>query len=152
MTAQIYTGTEIAQKRASLNVAELVAEYDDKRAALPDALTAFDAATMALKSAATLRGTWGNITIYPRAPYQSTLEQALLQSAWRHVYAVGGFERIASADDKRRFEQLFASPRPLRPKICGRPSKNTAIPVRRSCAAWRKFSASWTRLSKATRR
>lgn len=116
MTAHIYTGTEVAQKRASLNVAELVAEYDDKRAALPDALTAFDAATTALKSAATLRGTWGNVTIDPRAPYQSTLEQALLQSSWRHVYEVGGFERIASADDKRRFEQLFASPPAFTPE------------------------------------
>ncbi|MDF3606538.1 DUF4942 domain-containing protein [Paracoccus sp. DMF-8] len=110
MTAHIFTGTEIAQKRASLNVAELVSEYDAKRAALPDALAAFDAATTALKSAATLRGTQGNVTIDPRAPYQSTLEQALLQSSWRHVYEVGGFERIASADDKRRFGQIFAAP------------------------------------------
>ncbi|UFM64272.1 DUF4942 domain-containing protein [Paracoccus sp. MA] len=110
MNAHIFTGSEVATKRAALSISELVAEYEDKRAALPVALEAFEAATDALKSAATMRGTWGQVSIDPRAPYESLLADSLLKSAWRHVYEVGGFERIASAEDKRRFDQLFAAP------------------------------------------
>ena len=110
MNQHILTGSDVATKRATLSITELVAEYEAKRAALPEAVAAFEAATTALKSAATLRGTWGQVPIDPRAPYESTLADALLKSAWRHVYEVGGFERIASADDKRRFEQMFAKP------------------------------------------
>lgn len=110
MNAHIFTGSEVATQRSTLSISELVAEYEDKRAALPEALAAFEAATTALKLAATMRGTWGHVTIDPRAPYESTLRDSLLKSAWRHVYEVGGFERIASAEDKRRFDQLFAAP------------------------------------------
>ena len=110
MNAHIFNGTEVATKRSALSITELVAEYEDKRAALPEALATFEAATNALKSAATLRGTWGQVSIDPRAPYESTLGESLLKSAWRHVYEVGGFERIASAEDKRRIDQLFAKP------------------------------------------
>ena len=152
MNQHILTGSDVATKRATLSITELVAEYEAKRAALPEAVAAFEAATTALKSAATLRGTWGQVPIDPRAPYESTLADALLKSAWRHVYEVGGFERIASADDKRRFEQMFAKPPPLPRKTSGRPSNNTATRVRRSFGAWPRCSASSIPLSKATRR
>ena len=114
MTAQadIYTGTEVSTGRRKPS--EIVAEYDAKRAALPDALAAFEAAGDALKSAATIGSTWGNVTLDTgRGIYPSVLEKSLLQSAWRHVYTLYGLEQIASAEAKRRYEQMFAAPPPF---------------------------------------
>ena len=114
MTAQadIYTGTEVSTGRRKPS--EIVAEYDAKRAALPDALAAFEAAGDAMKSAATIGGTWGNVTLDTgRGIYPSVLEKSLLQSAWRHVYDLYGLEQIASAEAKRRYEQMFAAPPPF---------------------------------------
>ena len=114
MTAQahIYTGTEVSTGRRKPS--EIVAEYDAKRAALPDAMAAFEAAGDAVKSAATIGSTWGNVTLDTgRGIYPNVLEKSLLQSAWRHVYEIYGLEQIASAEDKRRYEQMFAAPPPF---------------------------------------
>lgn len=90
---------------------ELVEEYNVKREALGDALTAFEAASSALKTAATIGGTWGNVNLDTgRGIYLSTLEKSLLKSAWRHVWEIYNLETIASAETKRRVEYLFENP------------------------------------------
>lgn len=110
--AHIFTGTEISTGRR--RPSEIVAEYDAKRAALADALAAFDDAGSALKAAATIGGTWGNVTLDTgRGIYPSVLEKSLLQSAWRHVYELYGLEQIASASAKRAYEQMFSAPPPF---------------------------------------
>lgn len=114
MTAQgqIFTGTEISTGRR--RPSEIVAEYETKRAALSDALAEFEAAGTALKSAATISGTWGNVTLDTgRGIYPSVLEKSLLQSAWRHVYELYGLEQVASASAKRVYEQMFIAPPPF---------------------------------------
>lgn len=114
MTAQahIFTGTEISTGRRKPS--EIVAEYDAKREALAGALAEFEAAGTALKSAATIGGTWGNVTLDTgRGIYPSVLEASLLQSAWRHVYELYGLEQIASASAKREYEQMFSAPPPF---------------------------------------
>lgn len=109
---EILTGTEVSTGRR--RPSEIVAEYEAKREALGDALAVFDAAGDALKSAATIGGTWGNVTLDTgRGIYPSVLKQSLLQSAWRHVYDLYGLEQIASAETKRRYEQMFAAPPPF---------------------------------------
>ncbi|WP_418024896.1 DUF4942 domain-containing protein (plasmid) [Paracoccus sp. TD-10] len=110
--AHIFTGTEISTGRR--RPSEIVAEYDAKRAALADALAAFEDAGSALKAAATIGGTWGNVTLDTgRGIYPSLLEKSLLQSAWRHVYELYGLEQIASASAKRAYEQMFSAPPPF---------------------------------------
>ena len=114
MTAQahIFTGTEISTGRRKPS--EIVAEYDAKREALAGALAEFEAAGTTLKSAATIGGTWGNVTLDTgRGIYPSTLEKSLLQSAWRHVYDLYGLDQIASASAKRVYEQMFSAPPPF---------------------------------------
>ena len=112
MNAHIFTGTEISTGRRKPS--EIVAEYDAKRAALAAALAAFEDAGTALKAAATIGGTWGNVTLDTgRGIYPSVLDQSLLQSAWRHVYDLYGLEQIASAEAKRRYEQMFSAPPPF---------------------------------------
>ena len=114
MTAQahIFTGTEISTGRRKPS--EIVAEYDAKREALAGALAEFEAAGTTLKSAATIGGTWGNVTLDTgRGIYPSVLEASLLQSAWSHVYDLYGLDQIASASAKRVYEQMFRAPPPF---------------------------------------
>lgn len=97
----------------ALKPSQIVAEYDKKAAALEGALKAFEAAGNALKMAASIGGTWGNVNIETGRVWESTLDQALLSSAWRHLYQVLQIDRLASAKDKRMFEQSMAKPAPF---------------------------------------
>ncbi|SEO30827.1 Methyltransferase domain-containing protein [Paracoccus alcaliphilus] len=109
---EILTGSEITTGRRKPS--EIVAEYEAKREALEGALSEYEAAGSALKAAATIGGTWGNVTLDTgRGIYLSNLKQSLLQSAWRHVYDLYGLEAISSATDKRRYEQMFSAPPPF---------------------------------------
>ena len=109
--AEILTGTEISAGRR--RPSDIVAEYEAKREALTEALATFQAAGNALDRAATIGGTFGHVTIDTGRVYESTLEKSLLCSVWRHVYNFYGLGDIASAEDKRRFEQMFAAPPPF---------------------------------------
>lgn len=93
------------------SIRELVEEYDAKRAAIPDAISAFNAATTALDAACCLGGTWaGSALGRSSSAGQHHMEGLLLQSAWKHVYSGLQIERLASAQDKRKFEQMLAKP------------------------------------------
>ena len=92
---------------------DVVAEYDAKLKALPDALAAFEAAGSALNMAASVGGEYGQETINTGSNHVNTLEKNLLRSAWLHVWKGLGLPRIASADDKRKWEQAMAAPAPF---------------------------------------
>lgn len=102
--------TELALQRS---LADVVDEYETKLAAIPQALKEFEAAGSTLKAAACVGGTWGETTINTGSVWESTLKESLLKSAWRHVYDGLKIETIASAEDKRRFNQSMASPAPF---------------------------------------
>ena len=100
---------DVPALRVSLR--DLVDEYDEKRAAIPEAIRAYEAAVSALKSAHCIGGVYsGSALSGGLPPYQGTMESLLLQSAWKHVYAGLQIDRLASAQDKRRFEQMLAKP------------------------------------------
>lgn len=101
---------EIALQRS---LSDVVDEYDAKVAAIPATLATFEAAGNALKMASTIGGTWGNTRIDADPPAEHTLRDSLLKSAWRHVYDGLNIKRIASATDKRRFEQAMEKPAPF---------------------------------------
>lgn len=96
-----------------VRLSDVVAEYDRKVAALAEALATFNAAGDALKTAATIGGAWGNVTIDTGHVYDHTLAQSLLKSAWRYVYQGLSIATICSANDRRRFEQAMESPPPF---------------------------------------
>ncbi len=104
------TGTEVALQR---RLPDTVAEYEQKLAAIPGVIAAFEAAGTALKAAACVGGTWGDTSLDTGSVYESKLKESLLKSAWRHVYSGLSIETIASAKDKRRFEQAMTSPAPF---------------------------------------
>lgn len=95
------------------SLTDVVAEYDQKLAAIPKAIADFEAAGTAIKSAACVAGVWGDTSIDTGHVYESTLKESLLKSAWRHVYDGLNIESIASAADKRRFKQGMAAPAPF---------------------------------------
>ena len=108
---EILTGTEVSTGRRKPS--DLVAEYEAKRDAIPEAVAAYEAAGVAIKAASTVGGTWGRETISTGSVHDRQAHSALLASAWRHTYELYGLEQIASAEDKRRIEQMFASPPPF---------------------------------------
>ena len=92
---------------------DLVDEYDAKRAALPDAIAQFGAAGLALIAAATVAGEYGQENIKTGDVGQHTLERNLLRSAWLRVWKGLNLPNIASARDKRLWDQALASPAPF---------------------------------------
>lgn len=91
-------------------VLDLIGEYDRKRASIADEIAALDAAHVRMKMAASIQGTFvDQITREPHL-HESTLQKLLLQSGWRAIYNRLQVERIASAKDKKLFDQTIADP------------------------------------------
>lgn len=110
MNAHVKIGGEIALQRS---LPDVVAEYDAKRAALGSALAAFHKAGAELKSAATIAGTFGNVTIDTGNIWESTLKDSLLKSAWKHVYDGLQIDRLSSPADKNLWKQALEKPAPF---------------------------------------
>ncbi len=105
--------TECNALATQRSLSDVVAEYDQKVAAVPQALADFKTAGDALKTAACIAGTWGRTSIDTGNVYDSHLKDSLLQSAWQHIYTGLNIESIASASDKKRFQQAMTHPAPF---------------------------------------
>lgn len=97
----------------ALRPSQIVDEYNRKSAMLGEALATFEQAGNTLKTAATIGGTWGNVTLDTGNVWERELERSLLTSAWRHIYDLLNLDVVASALDKRKFEQAMANPPPF---------------------------------------
>lgn len=109
MNGPFVSGTVALQR----SLADVVAEYEHKLAAIPGVMKTFSAAGDDLKMAATIGGTYGNTTIDVGNIYDREMQASLLKSAWRHVYDGLNIERIASALDKQHFKQALEQPAPF---------------------------------------
>lgn len=96
-----------------LRPSELVEEYEKKLAALAGELERFNSAGASLRMACAIGGEWGGQNIDTGRVYDTDLKQSLLCSAWRHLYKSLQIERLASANEKRLFEQSMAKPAPF---------------------------------------
>lgn len=95
------------------SLADVIEEYEQKLAAIPQSVKEFEAAGEKLKAAACISGTWGRTSIDTGSVYDHTLKESLLKSAWHHVYDGLNIASIASASDKRKFEQGMTDPAPF---------------------------------------
>lgn len=95
------------------SLTDVVAEYDLKLSQIDAALAEFRSAGEALKRAATIGGTWGNVTLRTGDISETELKRSLLRSAWRHVYDGLNISRISSADDRRKWEYAIENPVPF---------------------------------------
>ena len=103
-------GTVPAPQRT---VADLIAEYEEKAANVEVAIETFNSAFDDLQMAGTVLGTFVE-PIGSRSYLNSqSIRANLLKSGWRAVYNRLDIAKVASARDKKLFEQTMASPPPL---------------------------------------
>lgn len=95
------------------SLSDIVAEYDQKKAAIKAAVGAFEKAGIDVQMAATIGGTYGRNNINVGHVHDRELESNLLTSAWLHVYSGLSIDVIASPTDKRLFDQAMAAPPPF---------------------------------------
>lgn len=94
-------------------LSDMIEEYEEKQEKLSEALKDFESAGNAIKLAATVGGTFGNVSLDTGRIYKSDLEASLLKSAWQSAYNYLQIDRIASAEDKRRLQQSRELPPPF---------------------------------------
>jgi len=99
--------TDIALR---FKLSDFIAEFDEKKAALPEVLEAFTQAGEALKMTSSVHGTYGRERIeVGRVDYDELLRN-LTRSAWLTVYQAPGVKVVMSAKDQKRFEQWVQNP------------------------------------------
>jgi hypothetical protein len=98
-----------------LRLPDIVAEYDQKLAAIPETVEAFKQAVTDTESCATIRGTYAGCIWYRASPSadESRMKANLLESAWKHVYHGLNLDKIAPASDRSRFEMAMKNPAPF---------------------------------------
>lgn len=96
-----------------LTVSDIIEEYELKNAGVEDAMKDVAEAHVRLNAAATILGTY--VERVAEAPYlhAATLRKNLLKSGWKAVYNRLQIEDMASANDKKLFDQALADPPPL---------------------------------------
>ena len=92
-------------------VVDLVEEYEDKNAAIDDAVAEFDAAFTKLELAASVQGKYVSPVTRHR-PHISArdLRENLLKSGWKAIYDRLQIDMIATAKDKKLFERTLEQP------------------------------------------
>ena len=94
-------------------IADLIAEYEEKVAGVDDAIETFARAFDALQMAGTVMGTYVEPIGSRSYLNASNIRSNLLKSGWRAVYNRLDIDKIASAKDKKLFDQTMANPPPL---------------------------------------
>ena len=93
-----------------LTVADIVEEYTAKVANLGEAIAKFEAAQNEMQSATCVQGVYAESVFKSAQFYESGIKLNLRKSGWKAVYRRLDVERLASARDKKLFEQTLADP------------------------------------------
>jgi len=104
---------EIAIKR---RVYDTIAQYEDKKSKLDDALKNFEGAKTSLMASCTVNGTYGQCNISLGNIYKEELERNLIKSAWLDLYDYLDIEVIASANAKKEFIRDLEAYPPFTPE------------------------------------
>lgn len=92
-------------------VIDLIAEYDQKREAMEAEVKAFEAAYTRLEMAACIQGKFvGPVSQHRPYIHADTLKRNLCKSGWKAVYDRLQIDRIASARDRKLFDQTIENP------------------------------------------
>lgn len=96
-------------------VSDMIEEYEAKDAALVDEIEAFEASKRRLGMACSVAGTYGGSVFSHGSAsiYERDLRKNLLISGWKTLFDRLQIDRIATADDKRKWESTVSSPPPL---------------------------------------
>jgi hypothetical protein len=88
----------------------LIDEHDRKSAAIGDEIFALVAAHDRIGMAATVQGCFVDTVASKPHLHESHLRKLLLQSGWKAIYNRLQIDRVASAKDKKLFDQTLADP------------------------------------------
>lgn len=92
-------------------VTDLIAEYDQKRASIDDEVKAFEAAYTRLEMAACIQGKFvGPVSQHRPYVNPESLKRNLCKSGWKAIYDRLQIDRIASARDRKLFDQAIENP------------------------------------------
>ena len=91
-------------------VADIIDEYDEKIANVDGAISEFRAAHDKMQAATVVRGRYIERVVDDVYLRPDAIKLNLRKSGWRSVYARLEIENVASAADKRLFEQTLADP------------------------------------------
>lgn len=94
-------------------VADIIDEYVEKDAAVDQAIADFEQSWDRLGMSACVHGTYAESIGNKPHLHASTLRKNLLKSGWQAVYNRLQIDSIASAKDKKLFDQALADPPPL---------------------------------------
>lgn len=94
-------------------VADLVEEYDGKAANVEQAIAEFEGAFDRLQMAGTVQGCYVEPIGSRSYLHTDSIRKNLLKSGWKAIYSRLEIDRIATAKDKKLFEQTLADPPPL---------------------------------------
>lgn len=93
-----------------VTVADIIAEYEAKRDAIPQAIAALNEACTALKTAATVRGAFVDRVIDEPRPHETHLRDVLLKSGWQAVQDRLNVSVVMTASDKEALKRAMAKP------------------------------------------
>lgn len=92
-------------------VLDIIEEYERKAANVDEAIRAYNDACTAIEMAGTIMGTYVNPVLRGRGyVHANEMRKNLLSSGWKAIYGRLNIDRIASAKDKKLFEQTLADP------------------------------------------
>lgn len=94
-------------------IGDIIDEYQEKLSNVKLNVEEFKNAGSKLHLNCLVQGVFGDTRIDTGNVYEKSVESSLLKSAWRCMYETLNIKLIASADDKRKFEQSLADPAPF---------------------------------------
>lgn len=93
-----------------VTVADIIAEYEAKRDAIPQAIAALKAACDAMRMAATVQGAYVETVINDPSPREDHLRAVLLKSGWQAVQNRLNVATVMTATDKEDLKKTMANP------------------------------------------
>lgn len=96
-----------------LKISDVIDEYNKKYTDIKNQIEKFKDAGGALITAANIMGTFGQVNIDVGRVSLSTIEDSLLKSAWLHIFNGLNLNKIATAQDKKIFNQSLLNPAPF---------------------------------------
>lgn len=95
------------------SLSDVVAEYDLKVSQIEKTIADYADAGATLVAACTVGGTYGRTSIDTSGPYEWSIQASLIKSAWWHVYEGLCINILATAKERRVFEQQMETPPPF---------------------------------------
>lgn len=99
-------------------VSDFIKEYNFKKENLDNEIENFIKQVENIKMASSIGGHFGDNIFYRSDPSvdRDSAYKALLISGWRCLYSRLGIDKLATADDKRKWDMAIANPPPLTPE------------------------------------